>query len=275
MLSNLSRSDINQGDINNRSALFWAVLRGDSHATKLLLEHGADPNITPSYGNPIFRAATRSGDYSCVRLLLRAGARTDGLGPNGVTALGAAVLYMDNVDILSILLEYGVNLDHQNRTGETAFMWACLYGRPKTVTFLIQHKANVRLLNNDGGCALHYAISGDHPTIVRLLLEEGIDYRPKSKTAGTILHLAAQVGSLDVLKELARAGLPGVDIEDRFNGFTALEYAERRVDVPLKWIESFKNLLHSAARDSNATLTEHGEADEVFHDSVELLELHV
>ena len=274
MLQNMTCSEIDYSDVSGRTPLWWAVRRSDTAVARLLLEYGADPNKNPRVGFPILHSAVASNEHTTVELLLRAGAHINELNTSGTTALSVAASQSDNVDILRILLKYGINMDVQNRRGKTGLMWASVYGRSKMVAFLIQHKVDVQLVDSDGAGALHYAITGNHPNIVRLLLQAGVDYHLKSKNAGTIIHLAAQVGDIDVLKELARAGLAGMDVDDKYEGLTALEYARQRRSVPTEWLETFRDLLTSlrrcdAAAAAAAASTEDDQSDDDFYDSME------
>ncbi len=47
---------------------------------------------------------------------------------------------------------------------------------------------------------------------------------------------------------LTDAKLEGIYTEERFGGYTAMEYAEQRKNVPLTWSEAFMDLLRSINR---------------------------
>ena len=54
-----------------RTALFWAVRRGNATVIKLLLRAGADPNLADSFGDlPLAHAI----GFRCTKMLLDAGA---------------------------------------------------------------------------------------------------------------------------------------------------------------------------------------------------------
>ncbi len=91
IVQNMSRSRINDGDASGQTALCWAAMRQDIESTKLLLQHGANPNIAPEKGHSALQSAAQSGCYTCMELLLGAGAEVDYQGAAQMTALHIAV----------------------------------------------------------------------------------------------------------------------------------------------------------------------------------------
>ena len=65
---------------------------------RLLLEHGADPEIMNDAGQAPLHGAAFKGDLQVATLLLDHGARVDAAGPNGKTALMFAAMF-NRVDI--------------------------------------------------------------------------------------------------------------------------------------------------------------------------------
>ena len=108
ILSDMLSSTINDADAYGQTALCWAAIRGDVECTKLLLQHNANPNIIPEKGLTVLQSAAQSGSYACIELLLRAGAEVDFQGAAKMTALQVAVVRYDNVEIVNLLIQYGV-----------------------------------------------------------------------------------------------------------------------------------------------------------------------
>ena len=87
--------------------LHRAAKTGAGEATRLLLEHGADPNLTdPEQGNSALMRAANRGALAIVRLLLAHGASVDIVAKDGWTALQAAEMIGD-AEIAALLRAAG------------------------------------------------------------------------------------------------------------------------------------------------------------------------
>lgn len=99
------------------SALYFAVVNNNVHATELLLRAGADPNsdvISP------LLVAIRQGCLRTVRLLLDHGANIDARIATHPTAFPATIMFaMKYLSLLKFLMDQGCD-------GEPCF--SCLYG---------------------------------------------------------------------------------------------------------------------------------------------------
>ncbi|GLT80430.1 hypothetical protein SLA2020_518690 [Shorea laevis] len=79
-------------------------------------------------------------------------------------------------EILSLLLESGVDINLRNYRGQTALMQACQHGHWEVVQTLILFGANIHKADYlNGGTALHLAALNGHSRCIRLLL---VDYIP-------------------------------------------------------------------------------------------------
>jgi len=91
-LSDHAKDAINQRDDNGCTSLFWACQAGHSPVVQLLLERGADPNISNRRGETPLHAACTNGTTAIIKALLDKGARWS-LGDNrGMTVLHSAAL---------------------------------------------------------------------------------------------------------------------------------------------------------------------------------------
>ncbi|XP_047308053.1 E3 ubiquitin-protein ligase XBAT32-like isoform X2 [Impatiens glandulifera] len=88
-------------------------------------------------------------------------------------------------EIVSLLLESGVDINLRNYRGQTALMQACQHGHWEVVQILILFKANIHKADYlNGGTALHLAALNGHSRCIRLLLT---DYIPSSPNVWDIL----------------------------------------------------------------------------------------
>nr|QBK92135.1 MAG: Rho termination factor, N-terminal domain, F-box domain and Ankyrin repeat protein [Pithovirus LCPAC304] len=153
------------------TALMWASEKGHADIARLLLEHGAKPNIQEEHGFTTLIVAIYNGSADIVQLLLERGANPNIHAENALTPLILAS-ELRQTDIVRVLLEHGVDPNIQGRFGWTALMKAASTGkRVDRVQLLLEHDANPDIENDWGDTALSLASSRGHTDIVRLLSE--------------------------------------------------------------------------------------------------------
>ncbi|KNA08958.1 hypothetical protein SOVF_158010 isoform B [Spinacia oleracea] len=82
-------------------------------------------------------------------------------------------------EIVSLLLETGVDINLRNYRGQTALMQACQHGHWEVVQTLVLFKANIHRADYlNGGTALHLAALNGHTRCIRLLLADYIPSIP-------------------------------------------------------------------------------------------------
>jgi len=131
-----SLGDVSWVDFTGQTPFLRAALSGDTPAMRLLLEHGADPNLPTLAGTtPLMAAAgvnwvvaqtyTESPhtQLEAVALCLTHGADVNAVNSMGLTALLGAANRGAN-DIIRVLAANGAKLDVVDREGRTARRWA-------------------------------------------------------------------------------------------------------------------------------------------------------
>jgi ankyrin repeat protein len=131
-----SLGDVSWVDFTGQTPFLRAALSGDTTVMRLLLEHGADPNLATSAGTtPLMAAAgvnwvvaqtyTESPEASleAVKLCLEQGADINAVNSMGLSALLGAVNRGSN-HIIRYLAEQGARLDVVDVQGRDAQRWA-------------------------------------------------------------------------------------------------------------------------------------------------------
>jgi len=132
-------------------------------------------------------SAARDGDLQEARALLEYNPRlarysTFG-GRNSPLHYAAA---QGHHEIVSLLLESGVEINLRNYRGQTALMQACQYGHWEVVQTLILFNANVHRTDYlNGGTAIHFAALHGHARCLRLVLA---DYVPSIPNFCTVMN---------------------------------------------------------------------------------------
>ena len=131
-----SLGDVSWVDFTGQTPFLRAALSGDVAVMRLLLEHGADPNLSTHAGTTPLMAAsgvnwvvaqtyTESPQslLAAIRLCLEHGADVNAVNSMGLTALLGAANRGAN-DIIRLLAANGARLDAIDKEGRSALRWA-------------------------------------------------------------------------------------------------------------------------------------------------------
>jgi ankyrin repeat protein len=191
-------ADPNAQETNGgQTALMWALSERHSAVVEELVKHKADVNLASKSGStPLMFSA--QGSLKSVRALLAAGARPNDVHPDtGQTALIIAST-MGNTDIVAALLDNGADPNIKDANTFTA-----LHAAVRDSDYGVDHASRVAAA-----------------ATVKVLLAHGADpnarLNQKKQTVralnevafqgATPLDLAAEVNSLDAIRELVKGG---------------------------------------------------------------------
>ncbi|XP_023251075.1 ankyrin repeat and SOCS box protein 2-like isoform X1 [Seriola lalandi dorsalis] len=237
---------INKRTERGESALLVGVSKDQLRCVQVLLEYGADPDITNyERETPLYKACERNS-AAMVAVLLNHGAAVNTHCIQGWTALQEAVV-RNNVEICEMLLKAGAKHSLTNMYGISPLFSAAQTGQATTLRFLLKHGADINSQAADGATALYEAAKNGHEEIVKLLLSQNADANKPGKTGLLPLHIAAQRGS-DIIVSLLISATSKARI--RRTGISPLHMAaERNRDEVLE-------ALIEAGFDVNAQLSE-------------------
>ena len=217
------------------AAISCSTWDGDEEAVKVLLDAGADVEVSGDIFEVVFQNLHRFDRRRVIRWLIDYGAD---LSAHGGRALRAAILNGLDSTYLEAMLraganvnaheaEYGTPLQILARAGfDTAIQqlynkrWHNEYNRKypgaREISAWELTKANVFLLLANGadidaqsapdGTALQAAASRGHEAMVRLLIEQGADMNVQSMQYGNALQSAASSGSEAIVQLLLERG---------------------------------------------------------------------
>ena len=132
---------------------FIAVGNHDVAAVRRLLDEGADPNAwSPLHGQSLLFTASEVEDLTLVRMLLERGADPNQrLTIHSSMTFGQDVtvlMYAPTADIAAALIEFGANVNAQDKRGTTALMNAAYFGRIDVLRVLLDCGADVTMRQN-------------------------------------------------------------------------------------------------------------------------------
>jgi ankyrin repeat protein len=181
---------------------------------RLLLAHGADPDLRHAGGRTPLHDALELGRRAMGKVLIEGGAEVD---------VCAAALLGDCTRLARLLDERPERI-HDTSTHETVLGWAAFGGHPDVVRLLVQRGAELTAAE-----ALIPACMCNHAAFVAAALELGADPDERAGSLGrTALHHAAELRYTQDATEVARVLLDGgADVNARdADGWTPLDVAE-------------------------------------------------
>lgn len=161
------------------SPIRYAVVKNQSSALQVLLEHGADSNLViDSDGTTLLMRAAYNGSLEAVKLLVKHLAYCDSISKTGNTALKLATS-VNQYDIVTFLLDHGANCNlqtskYKNLPLHLAIQWAA---EDKVSLALIKLLAfytdNIDAADHRGDTALMIAVSYKLYEIIHILVSLG------------------------------------------------------------------------------------------------------
>ncbi len=224
-------------------ALKQAIKSNDLETAKgLLATRQIDLNEEILYGHKsALMVAAKYGRTEMVSLLLDYGADIDTSDSNGETALIYAA-ENGHAEVISLLIEKGANIHVHNCDGHTVLTFKVIEGNIAMVKQLIKLGAKVNLVDADGKTPLLFAAEKGHAEIFALLLDAGADIHAKDHNGDTVLMYVASWGNVTIMQKLLT---PKPDVAVNVNainklGITALIFAlhEGHVEVASMLIEA-------------------------------------
>nr|XP_009481922.1 PREDICTED: ankyrin-3-like [Pelecanus crispus] len=257
-------------DTEGKTPLDLAAQNNHSHILKMLLKEEAR-----SYRNQrnFLHMAALKDDSSLAKMLLKAGASTDGKDEREQTALsyavsqGSANTAKKNLHgIVAALIDRGTDINAYNEMQYTPLLLACEMGKAESAEVLIEKGANFGIKTPASDTALHLAVQAGAASIANVLLHKGMEVNLMNQADETPLHVAAlhNKGALVGLLVNAGAKINAVTKEfvtplhiasQRGNTDVAQQLLHHKANVNVKDKQS-KSPLHFATERGDKTMVE-------------------
>ncbi|KAF7697948.1 ankyrin repeat and SOCS box protein 16 isoform X1 [Silurus meridionalis] len=168
-------------DPGGRTALHDACSGGHHSCVKLLLEHGADPDLLTADGNAPLHLCITAESYACTELLVSMGANVNVAQRDSCLTPLHLACRRGLVEHVELLLAHRADVTVQNREGETPLNAACAGAERPTETVrylavvqkLLQAGAQAHTAGRKQHTALHNACSNCAFQIADVLLQHG------------------------------------------------------------------------------------------------------
>jgi len=194
---------VNGHDEKGDTALITAARKDYEYTVSMLLEAGADSEVTDEGGNTALIVASRWGHPNIVKMLLDNGADSDLKNNARNTALIEASRW-GHPNIVKMLLDNGADPDIADAEENTALIEASIKGRADIISMLLKAGADPDLKNKFRETALILASFTDRGNIVSMLLKAGVDTEVMDDEGNTAFEVAFQNGHTKTLRILKR-----------------------------------------------------------------------
>lgn len=211
---------------NGWSPLLYACYHGHPEVIQKLLSQNARVDVFDEAGRASLHLAAELGHENVVKLLLENNAFVNVRNKAGLTPLHLAAGKGYN-NMVTSLIKDGALIDALSLIKQTPLHLAAESGQLQVCQTLLQLKADVNALDNMAQTPLHLAAQNDHPEVLKLFLQ----HKPElvsvpNKHGQTCAHIAAEKGSVAVLKELMKFNVETVKTARiKKTGNTALHLA--------------------------------------------------
>ncbi|KAM0513582.1 hypothetical protein ACHAPE_007632 [Trichoderma viride] len=245
--------------------LIAAISKDRFEHVKILLEHGADPNLSSSRGETPFQAALRSGSRDMLNILLENGAQLVfkaqwGRGPlstaissksldllpylwehpdvdfNERDVVGRTPLLLSalhGVDLIKDLQDHGADIDAQDNWGRTALIYAVIRNDKSMVTELIMGDAALSLKDIRGHDALYWA--AERPEVFMEILQQMKGRDNYNEILQHAINATIALNAQTLAEELLKLIVPNPSQTDD-NGWTIYDTAARYKNEAIRYL---------------------------------------
>ena len=188
--------------------LYYAALCGFHNLVKdLITKNPRDVNADGGYYVRPLVAALARGHFQAADLLRHSGADLHARGEDGTHPLHAAA-YSGNLEVIRKIIDYDPTyINVREEAGNTPLHWASLgdhFNGGSVLRLLLDHGVDINMQNRSGWTPLHLASHYRALEVVRLLLEHGADVEVKDNDGQTALQVALLEGYVDVVELLRK-----------------------------------------------------------------------
>lgn len=153
-----------------RTPLHYAAKnnKGDSHfeVAQLLLNNGADVNAKDHYGKTPLYLLVENGELKIIKLLLDFKADIH-IIYDECNLIFFTVDFNKNIEVLQLLVDNGLDVNHSGNSGSTPLHWACNLNLDniKIIKCLLKNNANMSAINQYGDTPLIRALRSRMETL--------------------------------------------------------------------------------------------------------------
>ncbi|KAJ5634938.1 uncharacterized protein N7484_008251 [Penicillium longicatenatum] len=217
---------LNDPDSCHRTALWYAVDRGDINEVIFLFKCGGDPSVADYLGVTCLQVALKKGKSPMAALML---AYLDDMSTSQIIQNGLPLEQLllrhskrpNNSEIMEMLLDLDANVNAKNSEGGTPLIQATRREDLAAIQMLLNRRdLDLHRQDRKGSMALHIAVRRNHPQIVDLLLSSvRLDINCQDSQGNTAFWWATALGHSEISEKLLDDGNldPNIQGSSQFN----------------------------------------------------------
>lgn len=137
----VTSSNVNDFDYFGRSALYYAIILGNTKIVQLLYKKGARIDIVDEYNQSALLIAIYSENMEIIKFLLRNKADVNEIFYNR-SYLYRAIL-KNNIELTTLLVEYGADVNYVDNRHRTVYSYAMEYADDDIIEILLDKRATL------------------------------------------------------------------------------------------------------------------------------------
>ncbi|XP_062576109.1 putative ankyrin repeat protein RF_0381 [Saccostrea cucullata] len=208
-------------DNDGETVLHFAARGGNVELFKFLLSKGLNVNSTTKTGNTVVHLCCAEGREEMSRYLVNKYPNLISFRDNNGWTACAGV----SVELVSFLIEKGMDINTLSNNGKNILHLACLNGKLEVCEYLVENYPHLLdIKDKSSNTVLHAAASGGNVQIVKLLIDKKKDIYTLQKDGETILHQCCYYGEMEMYEYLVNHFSELIKIRDN-KGWTVLHSA--------------------------------------------------
>ncbi|KAL4240565.1 hypothetical protein ACF0H5_001357 [Mactra antiquata] len=189
----------------SQTALQLAVKENCLDICRILIEKGANVNMTDAEMNNLLNMACWRGYQDVSELLVQNGANIDDQNMNGYSAIHTCAS-QGQADILQYLISQNSDLDSLSRQMQTPLHLSVKNRHSDIVQLLLIGGCNVDKIDENRRTALMYAAEFGFDDITQILVNGGANLNCQDRLGRTALFEAVHNGHLNIVQTLSTSG---------------------------------------------------------------------
>lgn len=190
-------STIDDKDSELQTPLIAASASGFYSIVKILVENNAEIDLTGPSGNTPFIYAIINNQSEAAGYLASQNASVEAKNLDNATPIIIAT-QNNHLGMVRLLVDSKADINATDKFGNTALMYSLKNVNEKIASYLLDYRANTNVVNEEGNTALFFAIETGNEELVRMLLDKNADPTIKNLKGETSLMWAARQPNINV-----------------------------------------------------------------------------
>lgn len=198
-------ANVNITNEGGETPLHYATKHGHTKVMEILLENGADVTQKGTGCGTPLQWAARNGQVNAARILLDAGADVCNKGTSSECLPLIDAVGSDQIEMVAFLLSKGANVNAKASYNRTPLFIAVCRRNVELASLLLETGAEANIMSN-GRTALIASVLNDDVKMTELLLAHGANVNTQSEYHSTPLYIAYRRDNIEIGQILLQHG---------------------------------------------------------------------